>query len=216
MTAIAPPHLVDEAVTERLQLDEHSWVDVTRGWLAGADEVYETLVRTVPFHQQENFRYERNVPEPRLTAWAKVADAPHPVLLDAQRRLQHAYKAVFDGFSLSWYRDGRDSVAPHRDDDLRFTEETVIAILTLGQRRPFLLRPRATKWEHDGTIDVAPASGDLLVMGGRCQVDWVHGVPKVDAPIGGRVSVQWRWTSRRGRPERGPGWSAPRYFSDRR
>jgi alkylated DNA repair dioxygenase AlkB len=135
------------------------------------------------------------------------------VLVDAHRRLQHRYQATFDGFALSWYRDGNDSVALHRDDDLRWCENTVIPILTLGQRRPFLVRPRATKWETDGTIDLAPGSGDLLVMGGRCQMDWVHGVPKVDHPIGGRVSVQWRWTARTGRPEQGPGYGAPRYFS---
>jgi alkylated DNA repair dioxygenase AlkB len=216
MTTTGAPHLVDDATTERIQLDDHCWVDVTRGWLAGADEVYRTVVERAPFEQQQNFRYERSIAEPRLTAWAKPADAPHPVLVDAHRRLQHAYGVRFDGFALSWYRDGRDSVAPHRDDDLRWTENTVIAILTLGQRRPWILRPRATKWEARGTIDLAPGAGDLLVMGGRSQVDWVHGVPKVDAPIGGRVSVQWRWAARTGRPERGPGWGAPRYFSDAR
>ena len=50
-----------------------------------------------------------------------------------------------------------------------------------------------------------PASGDLIVMGGRCQADWLHAVPKVAGSCGSRISVQWRWTSRRGRPDTDPG-----------
>jgi hypothetical protein len=50
------------------------------------------------------------------------------------------------------------------------------------------------------------------VMGGRCQADWEHSVPKVSSPVAPRVSLQWRWTSRRGRPERGPGYRAPRTY----
>lgn len=209
-------HLAEAPVVERIDLGGGSWVDVARGWLVGADEVYAACVDRAGFRQQENWRYEKAIPEPRLTAWARPADAPHPALVAAHRRLQHQYEVAFDGFALSWYRDGRDSVALHRDDDLRWCENTVIPILTLGQQRPFLLRPRTTKWEADGTIDLAPASGDLLVMGGRCQADWVHGVPKVDRPIGGRVSIQWRWTARTGRPERGQSYAAPRNFGDRR
>lgn len=208
-----PPHLAPDPVFERIPLDATSWVDVARGWLIGADEVYERVVTSARLEQRENFRYERSIAEPRLTGWARPATAPHPVLVDAHRRLQHRYTVSFDGFALAWYRDGRDSVALHRDDDLRWCENTLIPILTLGQRRPFLVRPRATKWDADGTIDLAPGSGDLLVMGGRCQQDWVHGVPKVDRPIGGRVSVQWRWTARTGRPERRPGYAAPRHFA---
>jgi hypothetical protein len=92
-------------------------------------------------------------------------------------------------------------------------------ILTFGARRPWLLRPRRRrdKWidEHLGTEhDLAPASGDLLVMGGRCQVDWEHSVPKVRHRRDlGRISAQWRWTSRRGRPEVGASYRAPRHYS---
>ena len=57
------------------------------------------------------------------------------------------------------------------------------------------------------------SSYDLVVIGGRCQADWLHAVPKVTAPIGPRISVQWRWTSRRGRPEEGPNFGDARFFS---
>jgi alkylated DNA repair dioxygenase AlkB len=132
--------------------------------------------------------------------------------------LQREYKVFFDGFSLNWYRDGRDSQAFHRDRDMKWLDETVIGIVTLGARRPWLLRPRANRYDHEApnrgaTIDIAPASGDLLVLGGAAQVGWEHSVPKVPAPVGGRMSVQWRWTSKRGRQEQGGSYRKPRTFS---
>ena len=203
---------------ERIWLDERSWVDVARGWLPDAEEVHAALLERTRWEQGRLFRYERWVEEPRLSGWSRPADAAHPSLLEAHRALQRRYRVQFDGFALAWYRDGTDSVAFHRDRELRWLDDTVIAVLSLGATRPWLLRPRANRWDHDApnggaTHDLAPGSGDLLVMGGRCQADWEHAVPKVRAPIGGRVSVQWRWTSRTGRPVQGPGYRAPRTFS---
>ena len=54
--------------------------------------------------------------------------------------------------------------------------------------------------------------GDLLVMGGRFQADWRHGVPKVARPVGPRISVTWRWSSGKGRADRGVSFRAPRRF----
>ena len=62
-------------------------------------------------------------------------------------------------------------------------------------------------------IDVSPAGGDLLVMGGRCQREWLHAVPTLVTPVGSRISAQWRWTSRRGEPDTDPTSRDPRYFS---
>ena len=96
---------------------------------------------------------------------------PHPALADATRTLQHRYKVQFDGFGMMQYRDGRDGQAFHRDTDMKWLDDTVIAMLTLGAQRPWLLRPRASRYDHTpgrgATHDLAPASGDLLVMGGR-------------------------------------------------
>ena len=216
MPAIAP--LASTDALERHRLDSTSWVDVARGWVDGAGPLYDELVERVEFKPSRLWRYERWVEEPRVGAWFTTATLPHPFLRDAQRALQDRYRVTFDGASVIWYRDGRDSVAFHRDRELRYCEDTVIAILTFGQRRPWLLRPRARrdKWIADNggaTHDLAPGPGDLLVMGGRCQVDWEHAVPKVDAQIGGRLSVQWRWTSRRGRPEVGGSYRAARNFT---
>lgn len=204
---------------ERTWLDDDSWVDVVRGWVQGADTLYDRLTARAAWRQGRVFRYERWVDEPRLGAGYGPGDpAPDPVVLEAQRALAARYQVAFDGYGLAWYRDGRDSVAFHRDRDLRWLEDTVIALLVVGVRRPFLLRPRANRYDHEApgggaTHDLAPGHGDLLVMGGRCQVGWEHSVPKVPARIGGRVSVQWRWTSRAGRPVEGASYRSARTYS---
>ncbi len=214
----AGPALRPGATFERIQLDARSWVDVCRGWLDGADELYAILAERAPWERGRVFRYERWVDEPRLSAWCRPGvDAVHPAIAQLHRAIQARTGKRFDGVALAWYRDGRDSVAFHRDRELRWLDDTVIGVLTLGARRPFLLRPRANRYAHEApdhgaTHDLAPAGGDLLIMGGRCQADWEHAVPKVAGPVAGRISLQWRWTSRRGRPERGGGYRSPRTY----
>jgi alkylated DNA repair dioxygenase AlkB len=207
---------------QRITLSEGSWVDVVTDFVPDPDGLYEELTRSVGWRASRLWRYDHWVEEPRVgAAFTPARGYPHPALTDAHRRIRHHYRVDFDGLALAWYRDGRDGQAFHRDRDLRYCEDTVIAVLTLGARRPWLLRrrTRSDKWiaESGGAEhDLAPASGTLLVMGGRCQVDWEHSVPQVrDRRDAGRISAQWRWTSRRGRPEPGGSYRSPRRFSRR-
>ena len=103
----------------------------------------------------------------------------------------------------------------HRDREMRWLDDTVVAILTTGAQRPFLVQRRDT---HDASTarDLSPASGDLMVFGGRFQADWLHGVPKVRHAVRGRISVQWRYTTKRGRPDTNPGYYERREFSKKR
>ncbi len=208
----------------RLQLDGTSWVDVHRGWLDAdvAGELYDALTTTLRWSQSRLFRYERYVDEPRLGAtWRPDSPPPHPALPEIHRRVRVECGRELLGPGIAWYQHGHHGQAFHRDRDMRWCEETLIAVLTLGATRPWLLRPRSSRHDHDethfkgATHDLAPAAGDLLVMGGRCQVDWEHSVPQIHRPVGGRVSLQWRWTSKRGRPEVGASYRAPRHFSRR-
>jgi alkylated DNA repair dioxygenase AlkB len=211
--------VVSDAVFERVWLDRSAWVDVARGWLRGADLLHAYLVESMNWRANTMWRYERHVTEPRLTAWAPRGRAPHPALARAYLSLRRHYGVELDGFGMSRYRDGNDSVGYHRDRELRWLDDTVIAILTTGARRPFMIKnrhvPAGRRLLNDdsGGLDFAPGSGDLLVMGGSCQADWLHAVPKVRGAIASRISVQWRWTSRAGQPERGPGYGAPRHFT---
>ncbi len=116
------------------------------------------------------------------------------------------------------YRDGADGQAFHRDTDMRWLDDTLIVILTFGAQRPWLLRPKSAKHTDEpgrgATHDLSPASGDVLVMGGRCQADWEHSVPYLPGTkIEPRISLQWRYARRTGRPFRGASYDAPLHYS---
>jgi alkylated DNA repair dioxygenase AlkB len=178
------------ATSERLDLGGDSWVELTRGWLRGADELFELLATTLAWHHGRRRMYDRMVDEPRLTHWLHPdRPTPHPVLGEARRALESHYGVELRGPGCNYYRHGLDSVAWHGDRELRHLDDTLVAVLTLGSRRPWLLRPAG----GGRSRDLAPASGDLLVMGGACQRDWEHAVPKASGG-GPRISVTWRWT----------------------
>jgi alkylated DNA repair dioxygenase AlkB len=183
---------------ERLWLDETSWVDAARGWLHGADTLLDALIDAIDWQQHRRWMYERMVDDPRLSRWLTTDEPlPHPALATVRSALEAKYDVPLGGIGLNYYRDGRDSVAPHRDRELRHLDDTLIAIVTLGARRPFLIRPKG----GGKSRDISPASGDLLVMGGRTQVGWEHSVPKVKR-AGPRISVTWRWSSQKGPVDR--------------
>jgi alkylated DNA repair dioxygenase AlkB len=205
---------------ERTDLGEGAWVDVARGWMAGADELYAHLLAEVPWQTSQLFRYDHVVEERRVGSWWRTGTPlPHPALAEATRVLQHRYRVQFEGFGMIQYRDGADGQAFHRDTDMRWLDDTIVAILTLGAQRPWLLRPRSAKHTQvpgkGATHDLSPASGDLLVMGGRTQADWEHSVPYLGAAaaVGPRISIQWRFARRTGRPFQGGSYRAPLRYS---
>ena len=204
-----------EAPVERIQLDEGSWVDVIRNWVTNSDQLYEALYGDVPWQSSRLFRYDHFVEERRLgSMWRPGTPLPHPALADVHRSLQRRYKVEFRGFGLMHYRNGRDGQGFHRDTDMRYLENTRIAVLTLGARRPWLLRPWASKFDHSenrgATHDLQPGCGDLVVMGGRCQADWQHSVPYLQSRrVDPRISLQWRYTTRTGKPFIGASYGAP-------
>jgi alkylated DNA repair dioxygenase AlkB len=208
--------LATDPTVERLQLDDASWIDIVRGLVLETDAVHDNLARDAPWEQGRVFRYERWVEDPRLSSW-QAGDARHAALREAEGWITDRYGVRFDGVALARYRDAHDSVAFHRDRELKWLEETVIGVLTTGAQRPFWVRPltgtKAESGDLRGVLDLSPAGGDLLVMGGRCQAAWLHAVPKVPGRCASRISAQWRWTSRRGKPDTNPSYYAPRYFN---
>jgi alkylated DNA repair dioxygenase AlkB len=131
--------------------------------------------------------------QPRLTAaWRDDARlAEHvPVLGEIRRLLSLRYARDFDTGGLNLYRDGRDSVAWHGDRIPKELHEPVVAIVSVGEPRRFLLRPRG----GGRSLRFELGAGDLLVTGGRCQREWQHCVPKV-AAAGPRISITFRHSS---------------------
>ncbi len=191
---VGEPAVDTDARWERLDLGRGSWVDVARGYLRGADTLLDEVVARVPWHSGRRPMYDRIVDDPRLShRYAGSERVPHPELARARSELSARYGVPLGALALNYYRDGRDSVAFHRDRELRELDDTIVVILTLGACRPFRIRPFPAAGAR--SRDLAPGSGDLLVMGGSCQREWEHGVPKV-ARAGPRVSAMWRWARR--------------------
>jgi alkylated DNA repair dioxygenase AlkB len=140
--------------------------------------------------------YERVVDVPRLLAHYGESDPlPHPLLVEGRDLLSaHYAEELGESFrtsGLCFYRDGRDSVAWHGDRIGRGRhEDTMVAILSLGEARRLMLRPNGGG--AGKTLAFALGHGDLLVMGGSCQRTWEHCVPKSSRPCGPRISVQYR------------------------
>lgn len=188
------PHVAPEPTFERITLDERSWVDVSREWLLGADTLLDGLIEHVDWRRGRRKMWDRMIDDPRLSRWYRPGEPlPHPGLAQIGAALEARYTAPLARPALNYYRDGADSVAPHADRELRVLDDTLICIVTLGSRRPFLVKPKS----GGPSRDFAPGSGDLLVMGGATQIGFTHAVPKV-ARAGPRVSMSWRWSNRLG------------------
>jgi alkylated DNA repair dioxygenase AlkB len=178
----------------RTMLSHGAWVDIRPGWMAGAGVLFDRLRQVVPWREERRRMYERVVDVPRLLCfYAEGEQLPDPALDRARQSLDAHYwpelgePLVTAGLCL--YRDGQDSVAWHGDRIGRGrTEDTMVAILSLGTPRALLLRPRGggPALRHD------LGHGDLLVMGGSCQRTWEHAVPKTTRATGPRISVQFR------------------------
>jgi alkylated DNA repair dioxygenase AlkB len=178
----------------RISLAHGAWLDFVPGWLRGADALFERLASTVPWRAERRRMYDQVVSVPRLLChYDADQPLPDPALAEARSALAAYYGPEIGEplctVGLCLYRDGRDSVAWHGDNSGRRVPETVVAIVSLGNPRAFLLRPR-----HGGgqTLRYLPGHGDLLVMGGTSQRTWEHAVPKTARPTGPRISVQFR------------------------
>ena len=182
------------SAVHRTILDHGAWIDVRHGWIAGADTLFERLVRLVRWRAERRRMYDQTVEVPRLLSFYDEDETlPDPALVAARHALNAHYLSElgepFRTAGLCLYRDGRDSVAWHGDRIGRGgTEDTMVAIISLGTPRALLLRPSG----GGPTLRHDLGHGDLLVMGGSCQRTWEHAVPKSARPLGPRISVQFR------------------------
>ena len=193
----AGEHVVLRPVAEgmvRTALGQGAWLDFRPGWVGGAGELFAKLERTVPWKAERRPMYERMVDVPRLLCFYEDATAlPDPAVDEMRRALSDHYGGTLGEplttVGMCLYRDGSDSVAWHGDRIGRSShEDTVVAVVSLGATRRFLLRSRS----GGPAIRLEVAAGDLLVMGGSCQRTWEHAVPKSRRPTGPRISLQFR------------------------
>ena len=185
--------------SERRDLGGGAWIEWRSGWVdsdpISADSLFSELMTAVPWRAERRKMYDRVLDVPRLASFHDLTEAPppHPAITRLRRRLNDIYAgelgAPFTRAGFCLYRDGSDSVAWHGDTIGRSsTQDTMVAIVSLGASRVFAMRPRG----GGHALRLPQNHGDLLVMGGSCQRTWEHAVPKTSTPTGPRISVQFR------------------------
>ena len=174
-----------------------SMFSLTRGW---RQFNLETAIASVEWEQPTIRIYGRTHNVPRLVAWFgtdaysysgvrhRAAAMPEWVAA-AKGEIEALTGATFNSVLLNYYRDGRDSVAWHADDEPELGTEPTIASWTIGASRTFAVKARnaeGPRW------NVPLGDGDLLIMSGRSQLDYLHSVPKTTRPIGPRLNLTFR------------------------
>jgi alkylated DNA repair dioxygenase AlkB len=177
------------ATARRIHLDPFSWVDYVPNWLSDDEQLFESLLGVARWEQRDRWMFDRMVREPRMTAeYPVLSEAPVPLLREIGAALSEHYRIPYDGLWMNLYRDHRDSTSWHGDRPSCKRDECIVPVLSLGAPRRFLIRSR----QGGKSAVFNPAGGDLIVMGGRCQKDWLHAVPKQSQPAGARISVNFQ------------------------
>ncbi len=176
-----------------------------RGWVgaAEADGWLRTLLEEVPWKQESITVYGRRHPMPRLTCWMADPGCGYrysglenaiepwtPLTAAIRRRVGEAAMQEFNSLLLNLYRDGRDAMGWHADDEAELDPDAPIASLSLGASRTLRFRPRRRGTAP--TVAVELGHGDLLLMDPPTQRHWQHGLPrrlKVDTP---RLNLTFR------------------------
>jgi alkylated DNA repair dioxygenase AlkB len=178
------------------------------GWVTDADQALAELSAAIAWEQNDITIAGRTIPIPRLTCW--MGDAalraaqysayvysgvrnelvPMPPQLELiKKRLEDETGAAYNSCLANLYRDGRDSLSYHSDDEPELGPRPTIASVSLGDRRRFQLKHVASgqRW----TLDLG--AGDLLIMTDESQSDYRHAVPKTTRPIGPRLNLTFRF-----------------------
>jgi alkylated DNA repair dioxygenase AlkB len=200
----------------RIELESGAWVTLTEGWLA-PDEgtaIFECMLRELSWEQRHIVLFGKRILQPRLIAWA--GELPYrysgqtleprawPGLVRRLlERVNETTGAAFNHVLVNRYRDGSDSMGYHADAEPELGPDPVVATVSLGAARRFLLRRHAPrpapvcddvrKARREAPLVLPLAQGSLLVMGGTCQRHYRHAIPRENAqPTGERISLTFR------------------------
>ncbi|MGJ9418514.1 alpha-ketoglutarate-dependent dioxygenase AlkB family protein [Massilia sp. CMS3.1] len=163
-------------------------------------EIAARLLAETPWREESVVVYGKRHLQPRLTAWYGDASytysglrlEPLPwtaLLLQLRAAVEAACGHGFNSVLLNRYRNGRDSMGMHSDDEPELGADPVIASLSYGATRSFILRHKRDK----RTVQLPLADGSLLLMRGQLQRNWLHGINKSTLPLGERLNLTFRY-----------------------
>lgn len=202
------------ATEDRVELRDGGWIRYWPRFLSQreADRLFGRLRGEVPWEQLRNPLWTF----PRLTAFAADAGVVYRysgvthtgtgwalALADIRRRIERRTGGRFNGVLLNLYRDGRDSMGRHADAEPELGLNPLVASVSLGAVRSFVLRHEASGEKRVFEL----THGSLLLMGGTLQHHWTHELPKTGRPVGERINLTFRrfiTSDLPGTPKRGP------------
>ena len=187
----------------RITLSPAAWLDLEPTFLLPEEAVpaLEQLRDEVRWEQREIVLFGRRIPQPRLIGWGGAVPYRYsgqtlePRALTARvaallARVSAFARVPFNHVLANRYRDGHDSMGMHADDERELGQAPVVATLSLGAARRFVIAPRRAKAGERRSLTLE--SGSLLVMGGACQAEFRHGLPRDPALSGERISLTFR------------------------
>ena len=190
-------------MSSRIDLDGGAWLEYLPAWIAApdADRMLAALRDELAWEHREIVLFGRRVLQPRLIAWAGSLGyrysgqtleprPPTPTITALMARVVDHARVGFNHVLINRYRDGSDSMGLHADDEPELGSDPIVATLSLGATRRFVLKPRRARLGPGRSLDVE--HGALLTMGGTCQRHYVHGVPRQPGAAGERISLTFR------------------------
>ena len=182
----------------------------TLGLPAPAESLLASLIRETPWRAEDIVVWGKRFPQPRLIAWygdpgqsytySGIDLVPLPwtaLLLQIKSRVEAVTAETFNSVLLNHYRDNRDSMGMHSDDEPELGPRPVIASLSLGEQRTLVFKHKTSTSLR--SIRLPLPSGSLLVMRGETQRNWKHGINKEDRMLGARVNLTFRQVKPAGR-----------------
>lgn len=186
-------------------------VSVWRRWLQPerAQALYDEMLASLQWRQPDIRIAGKQLRIPRLQAWHGDRSAhytysgqrfqPEPwttALAYLRDQLQGERNARFNSVLVNFYRDGRDGVSWHSDNERELGDYPTIASVSLGATRKFSLRPVVRERGFGSSVSIELQAGDLLIMAGPTQKNWQHCIPKTKKPVGGRINLTYRYIAR--------------------
>jgi len=195
--------LFDDGHRESLAIDDAEIVLWRHVEFGDDKQLLERLIRETNWRQDRITLWGKSYLQPRLLAWYGDSDAEYSysgitlvaepwsdLLLSIKSKVETLSGSTFNSVLVNYYRDHRDSMGFHADDEPELGENPVIASVSFGEERRFVLKHKRRK-DLDRLVLPLPSSS-LLLMAGETQKNWKHGIPKETRPRGPRINLTFR------------------------